>query len=61
MELTDPQKDTLRKARSVIRDLLYGWSARELADRPEQIVKELNEILGEDWDFHKGDYPNEKV
>jgi hypothetical protein len=56
MELTEPQKDTLRKARTLIRDLVYGWSQRELADRPETIVQEINEILGESWDFHKGDF-----
>lgn len=56
MELTDPQKESLRKARGVIRELYYGYSVREMANRPEEVVQEINEILGENWDFHKGDY-----
>lgn len=56
MELTDPQKESLRKAREIIRELYYGYSVREMVNRPEETIKEINEILGENWDFHKGDY-----
>jgi hypothetical protein len=60
MELTDPQKESLRKAREVIRELYYGYSVREMANRPEEVVASLNEILGENWSFHMGNYVKEK-
>lgn len=53
--LTKSEKDTLRIARSVIRDLAHGWDARELQVVPQRICERLSALLGERYDFKTGE------
>lgn len=49
------EADILRQARSVIRDLAYGYPPKELVQTPERMCEQLSHILQEQYDFEKGD------
>jgi hypothetical protein len=49
------KEDVLREARSVIRDLIYGFAEDELCEDPRVVCQNLSEILGEDYDFETGE------
>jgi len=45
------QADTLRVARSVIRDMAHGWTVKELQAPPVDVCAALSAILGETYNF----------
>lgn len=53
--LMPEERDVLRLARSLIRDLAHGWPATELAAQPEEVCHQISEILDEDYDFEFGE------
>lgn len=53
-KLNESQKDVLRIARSVIRDLAKGWTIKELQEPPEVICDKLSLMLRERYDFEEG-------
>ena len=54
-KLTDTERKTLQLARSMLRDVAYGYATRELAADPRVVCERLSEILGERYDFDEGD------
>ncbi len=53
--MTQEEKDTLRLARSLIRDLAFGWPVEELAERPDEVCKSLTALIGGSYDFDSGE------
>lgn len=53
--LTKAEQEVLSLARSVIRDLDMSYAGRDLAVNPRAICRRLSEMLGEEYDFDKGD------
>lgn len=52
-------QDTLRVARSVIRDMSHGWKESELQATPREICEMLSAILCETYNFETGDVERE--
>lgn len=53
------EADILTQARSVIRDLAYGYPPKELVQTPERMCEQLSHILQEKYDFEKGEIVEE--
>jgi hypothetical protein len=53
-QLKDHEKDMIRIARSVIRDMAHGWSISELSDDPARVCQGLSVIVGDTYDFESG-------
>jgi hypothetical protein len=53
------QADTLRVARSVIRDMAHGWTVKELQAPPVDVCAALSAILGETYNFETGNVERE--
>jgi len=53
--MTPEQQDVLRMARSLIRDTAMNWARDELAADPEAVCEQLSGMLGEAYDFEKGE------
>jgi hypothetical protein len=51
----DGDKETLRLARSVIRDLAHSWLDRDLIISPQELVRKITDSLGDKYDFETGD------
>jgi hypothetical protein len=54
-KLTPAQQEVIRMARSLIRDAAFDWARDELAADPETVCEQLSGIIGEDYDFEKGE------
>ena len=54
-KLTPAQADVIRLARSVIRDRAMDWAERELAESPRKVCERLSDLLGETYDFERGE------
>jgi hypothetical protein len=52
--LTSDQQDTIRLARSLIRDAAMNWARDELVASPEDVCAKLSEMIGEEYDFESG-------
>jgi hypothetical protein len=53
------EKEAIRLARSLIRDMAHGWPVRELAETPEEVCRRLSAILREKYDFAHGNVTEE--
>jgi hypothetical protein len=54
-KLKSKQDEVLRLARSVIRDLAHSWLERDLIVSPQELVREITNLLGDKFDFETGD------
>jgi hypothetical protein len=54
-QLTDSEKETIRVACSVIRDMAMGWLLKDLQDQPVNICQKLSDLIGDIYDFESGD------
>jgi hypothetical protein len=52
---SEREKNILQLARSLIRDAAFDWARDELAANPEEVCLSLSEMLGERYDFEKGE------
>jgi hypothetical protein len=48
-------QDVLRMARSLIRDAAMNWARDELVASPEAVCEQLSGMLGEEYNFEKGE------
>lgn len=55
MSLEPKERDVLRLARTLIRDMAHDWPVRELAAPPEDVCTQISDILDEDYDFEFGE------
>jgi hypothetical protein len=54
MKLTQTERETITIARSIIRDLMYGYREKELQAKPEEVCDRLSKIIGEKYNFSLG-------
>lgn len=54
-KLTPAHQDVIRMARSLIRDSAMNWARDELAADPEAVCEQLSGMIGEEYDFEKGE------
>jgi hypothetical protein len=47
-------KETIEIARSIIRDLTFNYSIKELQMSPREICNRLSNLLGQQYDFDNG-------
>jgi hypothetical protein len=47
--------EVLALARSLIRDAAYGWPSDDLAATPEEVCAQITQIVGDDYNFEKGE------
>jgi len=48
------KEDVLREARSLIRDMVFGFSEKELAEDPRIVCQNLSEIWEKNTTFKQG-------
>lgn len=60
MKITPAQQEVIRMARSLIRDMAMNWARDELAADPEEVCKQLSKMIGEEYDFEKGEGKSKK-
>lgn len=48
--------EVLNLARSLIRDAAYGWPSDDLAATPEEVCDKITQLLGDTYNFEKGEY-----
>ena len=53
--LQEPVRRLLDEARAMIRDADFGWAAREMLRRPEDIIQEITALLGDKYNFETGE------
>ena len=53
-QFTEREKEGIRVARSMIRDMAHGWPVKELAAQPVDICGELSKLIGDIYDFESG-------
>lgn len=58
--LTKAQRETLELARSLIRDMAFGWRINELAEHPERVCARITELLGDGYEYVTGKCPDDK-
>lgn len=46
-QLSSKEKDIVREARMMIRDMAAGWAIKELSTTPENMRRQLSELIGE--------------
>jgi hypothetical protein len=54
-QLKDHEKDMIRIARGMIRDMIMGYSPKELGDDPARVCQGLSVIIGDTYDFESGE------
>lgn len=55
MSLTPEQKDIIRVARSVIRDLVMNWGKEALISSPEEVCEQLSKLIDTSFNFETGE------
>lgn len=49
--MTTPERDLLREARNMIRDIDFGYAMDELHRMPRDLCDEITELLDDGYDF----------
>ena len=53
-QFTDREKDLIRVACSMIRDMAHGWTVEELTAQPFDVCQELSKLIGDTYNFENG-------
>jgi|WetSurMetagenome_2_1015567.scaffolds.fasta_scaffold02344_4 hypothetical protein len=53
-QFSNREKETIRVACSVIRDLTFGWPVKDLVTQPADVCKGLSDLIGDTYDFKNG-------
>lgn len=53
-QLSEREKEVIRVACSVIRDLTFEWPVKDLATPPADVCKGLSDLIGDTYDFENG-------
>jgi len=54
-KMSEDEKALVRTAMSVIRDMAHDWPTKELLMQPKELVGKLAAMLGETYDFDRGE------
>ena len=46
-QLNQHEKDIVREARMMIRDMAAGWAIKELSTTPDNMCRQLSELVGD--------------